>query len=201
MTSIDLIPQETHTRREARRRLRAWGRRLALGAAAGAALYVGLVRMAESGNAELVRMSGRYATLQDRLRQAESLIAERDRLSEHRQAIQAIRRGPTMGSHLEAIGGSLPEECFLTRLDLDLCAQAGSKGWTGLGSAPCIATLRVRGTAPDHPEVGRIIRGMFDTGRFEEVALVSVDETPGRERAEGVEFEIFCTLTAGTGSP
>lgn len=201
MTSIDLVPPETVARRETKRRLRGWGRRFALVGAIGIAVYVGLVRMADAGNAELVRLSGRYVALQDRLRQAESLIAERDRLSEHRQAIRAIRRGETMGAYLEAIGAALPERCSFTRLELDLCAQAGSKGWAGLGSAPCMIILRIRGTAPDHPVVGLIIRGMYDTGRFEEVALVSVDEAASHAEGVGVEFELFCTMTEGTGTP
>lgn len=194
MTSIDLIPPETLVRRESKRRLRAWGRRLLVVVVCGVGLFTVLIRIAESGNAELVRMSGRYVALQDRLGQAESLIQERDRLAQHEEAIQAIRRDATVGAFLEALGEAIPEDSYLRRIDLQMCNAARPKNWTGIGNAECAATVQVSGTAPTHQDVGRIIRGLFATGRFEEVGLVSLREPNTREDPVSVEFELFCSL-------
>jgi hypothetical protein len=194
MTSIDLIPPELLVRRETKRRLRTWGKRLLTVAVVGAALFVVLVRMAESGNAELIQMSGRYAALQDRLGQAESLIQERDRLAQHQEAIGAIRRGATVGTYLEALGEAIPENSYLRRIDLRMCNASRPKNWTGIGEEECTATVQLRGTAPTHQDVGRIIRGLFDTGRFEEVGLVSLSEPMSGQGPDMVDFELLCSL-------
>lgn len=94
MTVINLIPADVCAQREVRRCLRQWIVRLASSAALLALLYAGLLHMAALRNAELRRLTGRYAYLQEHLQSAERVLNERDALKQQYQAIALILRSP-----------------------------------------------------------------------------------------------------------
>jgi len=194
MTTIDLIPPDAVARRETTRRVHVWTKRAGAISAVAVVLYIVLVHMADSGNAELLQLSVRYSALQERLRFAESLIQERDRLSEHRKVISAIRRDRTAGGLLEALGVTLTPESRLSHLTIDMCGSPDSNRWGLGGGDDCNAAIMIRGTAPEHQQVGRILRNLVASSAFDQAGLVSAKEP---ELSDGVQFEIVCSLADG----
>jgi len=78
-------------------------------------------------------------------------------------------------------------------MELMLCVH---KDPDEVAEAACEPGLQVRGRAPDHQEVGRIIRRMFAAGTFGEVKLISISEPMKSDKRREVEFELVCTLDA-----
>jgi len=194
MTSIDLIPPDTVARRETARRIHVWAKRAGAISAVAVVFYVVLVHMADSGNAELLQLSVKYSALQERLRFAESLIQERDRLSEHRKVISVIRRDRTAGGLLEALGETLTPESHLQHLTINMCGSPDSNRWGLGGGDECNAVLMIRGTAPEHQHVGRTLRNLVASSAFDQAGLISAKEP---DRSKGVQFEIICSLAEG----
>jgi len=190
MSRLNLIPPDLLARREARRLLRFWAWRVGASVLLLGGLFFLLNEVAADRFAEVEQISGRYDDLQGRLRSAEDLILERDRLAERRAVIDLIRDEHPADAFLFALGEALTPDSYLTFLELRRCAPAGEE----TGDAPCRATLRIRGQAADHGRVGAILRGLGRAPRFADATLLSVHE-PQRSGADrAVEFEITATL-------
>ncbi|MBN1826700.1 MAG: PilN domain-containing protein [Candidatus Eisenbacteria bacterium] len=198
MTRIDLIPPETLTARGINRRLRVWGKRLGLLAVAATALLIGMVHAAAGEEARLLKLTGRYSLLQERVQRAESLIAERDRLARYREVIDRIRGDRTAVGYLVKMGETLTPDAYLSGMQMNLCPYNDSRIWGGLTDKGCSAHLRIEGLARGHREVGMVIRQMALSGEFGSVSLVSVLEKEGSSDGN-VEFEIVCALDPGGG--
>ncbi len=199
MTSIDLTPPERIVRRVARVSLRRWGTRIGMVVLVVTLSYVGLVRLAAARGGDLQMITVRYAALQGRLQKAESLIAERDNLARHREAISLIRNEQTAAWYMELIGGFLTADSFLTSLTLDLCAYSDSKIWGTLNKEECGPSLRIMGHARGHQQVGQIIGGMNASGIFGEVDLISIQGSDDTGSSRGVDFEMLCTIPPDDG--
>jgi hypothetical protein len=199
VTAIDLVPAETIQRREVRRRLVRWGRRLALLLVVAAGLHVVLVAVASGQRTELARLQQTYSDLKERIRRAEGLLAERENLARHREAIALIRGARTAGHYLDAVGATMTPDSFLDTLVLERCPPVERQDPRGADA--CRARLRIQGRAPGHEQVGRILRSMIARPEFRDVSLVSVTDPPRGAEPDAVSFEIVCVLaeTGGTG--
>jgi hypothetical protein len=195
MTVINLIPPERLEQRESRRCLRTWALRLIAGFAILALAYGGLSHLAARPSEERERLANRHAHLQDRLQQAQNLIRERDRLSRARSAIGSIRESRPAGWFLEVMGEALTKEAYLVQFTLDRSRQDESAP-SRSSDEERSATLRLRGRAPGHRQVGEILRRLATSGAFAEVDLVSATEPRRGSPSTGeIEFELLCTLT------
>ncbi len=194
MTNIDLTPPENLVRRARNISLKKWGNRLGVLAICVIFSYIGVARVAGAKEAQLMRVTGKYTLLQERLRKAENLLTERDHLAQHREAIQLIRNDRTAGWYLQLLGDLLTEESYLTALNLDLCPYSDSNIWGNLNKEECLPNLKIEGHAAGHQQVGKIIGRMNHTGIFREVSLISIQVSPGLGKNTGVDFEIQCSI-------
>lgn len=194
MTRINLIPPEILERRAVRLRCRWWGVRLGILATALAVVYLGILHIAAGSNSEVQETVDRYARLQERMRQAENLIAERNRLAERREAIASLRENQPAGLLFEEIGEVMPPEVYLRLLTLDRpsVVGVGSERRYQEGAKP--SSLRLQGYAAGHQQVGDIIRRLRNTGHFTRVDLLSVGESNGQSKVADVQFELSCLL-------
>ena len=194
MTRINLIPPEILERRAIRMRCRLWGGRLGLLAAILTVFYWGILHVASGSSTEIQEMADRYSRLQERMRHAENLIAERNRLAERREAIAALHENQPAGLLLEEIGQVLPREVYLRLLTMDRpsVVGVGSERRYPEGAKP--SSLRMQGYAAGHQQVGDIIRRLRNTGRFTRVDLLSVGESDGKSKLPDVQFELACLL-------
>jgi len=199
MTRIDLIPPETLAARETDHRLRLWAKRLGVLAVFAVALFSALSRVAAGEEARLRELTGRYSLLQERVRRAESLIAERDRLARYHEVIDRIRADRTAVRYMVLMGETLTPDAYLTNLQMNLCSYNDSRLWDGLTDKGCMPRLRIEGRARGHREVGMVIRQMALSGGFGAVSLVSVSESEKSDEGK-VEFEIQCVLGDGGGA-
>ena len=193
MTRIDLVPPEWHAARTTRRTIRAWATRLGLVSLVGAGLYVGLVQLVAAGETDLRRLSGKYSSLQESLRHAEGLLVERERLQKHHEAIGVLSSDRPAVWFVASLGPALGPDCYLTSMDLQLC---GTDVQRGKGDGKCLPTLRLKGRAPGHQQVGQTIRKLQATPRYQEVILVSIDEPKAAASEREVTFELICVLSA-----
>jgi len=202
VTSIDLVPPDAIARRETRRRLRRWGVRLGVGVGAALAMHATLVGLARAQRSELDDLTHRYSTLLEHLRRADELLEQREDLERHREAISLIRRDRTAGHYLALLGASLTTDSYLESLSLERCPPFERDAAAPKTAETCDARLRIRGRAPGHEEVGRILRAMIARSEFRGVNLVSVTDPPHTrgERPDEVTFEILCVLAEVQGS-
>jgi len=192
MTAINLIPPDVCARRDVRR-LRHWIVRLASSTVVVVLLYAGLVHMVALRNAELHRLTGRFAFLQEHIQSAERVLDERDALKQQYTAIALIRGHCTAGRYMELLGDALPPEGYLRALEIGSPSKAtsGQEGDAGIDEGP--TELHIWGRAPAHQQVGHLMRQMTTSRDFGTVNLVSVSDLADPERGQEVEFEILCT--------
>jgi hypothetical protein len=199
MTAINLVPPGVLSQREARRRLRRWVWRLGLVVALLAPAYAGLARLAQARRAEADRLTGTYTLLQERLKSAEGLIQERDRLAVRRSVVERMRGGQPAATYLEVLGQALTADSYVNLISLERCdpgePEAAPDG-SGVRAA-CRPTLRLHGRAPGNRQVGEILRELGAAPELRDVALVSVSDPSVLEGPAEVEFELLCTLADG----
>jgi hypothetical protein len=193
VSGVNLIPPDLLGRREARRALRRWIARLGLTLALLSLFYSALARLAAGQLGEVDRVSGRYASLSERLQSADALIQERNRLVERRSLIGFIREELTAYSLINALGAALTPEVYLTHLSVARCAPEEQEQAAPRGE-PCRPTLMLRGHAPGHREVGELLRRLGVQPVFRAVSLVSVNDPAEPGGAGGVDFEMLCEL-------
>jgi len=199
VSAVDLLPPDVLTRREAEARLRVWARRLLVSGLAMGAAFVGLDRLEERHSSEAEKLIARYRQIERKLQHAGSLMEDRERIIAGREAVALLRGNTTAVRLLRVVDETFPPSSRLTSFDLERCPP-GEKTEEGVEELdPCYATMTVRGLAPGHKEVGRIIRNMIASKAFSEVALVSSGYIEGPAGPREVEFEILCVL-AGEGS-
>ncbi len=201
MTSINLVPGDLLARRDARCKLRSWVIRLLALIVVLAGAYGGLTHMAATQAAEVRQLAQRYARLQERIGSAETLIQERENLTRRRAATAQLRAGQTAAWFLDALGQALTPESYLSLVALERCPlvideeqQPGTPG-----NQQCMASLRIRGRAPGHRQVGEILRRLSDLAGLDAVTLVSASEFTNEGGPSEVEFEVLCTLQAQAG--
>lgn len=193
MTVINLIPPDRLQRREARRRIRAWGLKAGILAVLLGGLYGGATHLAAGQRGEIAAITNRYSNLQQRLKYARYLIGERDRLANRQEAVHAIRDPLPAGLILEILGQRLTPESYLTYLSLQ--RDAGHAGDPDERQPP---TLSLKGRAPGHSAVAQIISNLSSAPGLRSVVLVSTQDAPRREgQAREVEFELMCLLEEG----
>lgn len=197
MTSINLIPPGVLAQREARKRLRQWAVRLGLTLTLLGPSYVALSRFATARQAEVRALTGRCALLQERLKGAEGLIQERDRLAQRRAVVEQMRDRQPTAQLLEILGQTLTPDSYLSLVSLERCEPPDPEEREGNPQEPCWSTLRLRGRAPGNRQVGEIIRQLAASPVMQEVTLVSVSD-PAQEGQTAVEFELLCALADGT---
>jgi Tfp pilus assembly protein PilN len=189
MTVINLIPHETLLARDVRRRLRVWGVRLVVTAMLLAAAYAGFDRLALGRSSEVHQLDGECSAIRQDLGSAGALIQERDRLLARRGTIAAIQHRVRTGALLSALGDALTAQSYLTFLAVERCAAvAGDDDASG-----CRGRVQLRGRAPGHREVGRLIQRLEDSGAFGSVTLRTITD-PLAAAKRGVEFELLCSL-------
>ncbi|MFH1142917.1 MAG: PilN domain-containing protein [Candidatus Eisenbacteria bacterium] len=194
MTSINLIPHDVLEARRARTRLRYWTARIAFTLAAVAALYGTLARIAIGSHGEFARVNGRYEALKRDLRAAETLILQRDDLLSRHAAIQAIHGSEPTSELLRRLSAVLTPTSHLTYLSIERCPPLPAAA-----SGGCSGTLRLRGYAAGHRDVGEILRGLRDAGIFTEVHLIGITEPAGPEATGEATFEVVCALQSESG--
>jgi hypothetical protein len=199
MRNVDLIPADLTARREMNCQLRTWAIRLGVGAVTAALVYVGLCGLAEGRHNELLRLTGEYSSLQQRLQRAGDLLKERERLSQNREAIALIREGRTTVQLLGILEEALTPQSYLSYVRLERCPFQDPSPTTAEEQEHCSTRLTIRGLAPSHQEIGHIIRKLIVSQMFSDVALVSASDPADTDGDHKVEFEILCTL-AGEGS-
>jgi len=152
--------------------------------------YAGLDRLVSGRSSEYRQLTGECSEIREDLRSAEALIQERDRLLARRATIVAIQHSAKTSAVLAALGDALTPESYLTFLAVERCAPkpAGDEE-----AADCRGRLHLRGRAPGHREVGRVIRQLESTSAFGEVTLGTITDPVGTAGG-GVEFELFCSL-------
>jgi Tfp pilus assembly protein PilN len=189
MTVINLIPHEILRGRDVRRRLRAWGMRLVVTAMLLAAAYAGFDRLALGRSSEVHQLDGECLAMRQDLGSAGALIQERDRLLARRQTIAAIQDRVRTGALLSALGAALTARSYLTFLAVERCAPLAGDD----DAAGCRGRVQLRGRAPGHREVGRLIQQLEDSGAFSSVTLRTISD-PLAAAGGGVEFDLFCSL-------
>ncbi len=194
MTIINLIPAHVLEERHIRRCMRRWSVRLVTCAAILGGLYAGIVRVATGPNAEVRKLSEQVEQLQVRFRGAEGLIGERDRLAKRQEAIASISDARRTGWYLEEVGRALTPESYLNYLGLDRCFVAEEQRGDRARRDDCRANLSLRGYAPGHSDVGKVLAALKATGAFEDVTLASVTELPGERGQRSVRFHMECRL-------
>jgi Tfp pilus assembly protein PilN len=193
MKTLDLMPPETAIRREARRRVFNWARRLALGASLAGLLYACLGALASAQEAELTGLSREYSALNGRLQSAGGLLTERNRLTRNYEAISLLANERKTTDVLRTLGSALTPESYLSFLQIDRRAQDDT-GQAETPSDPGGGTLRVRGFAPGHGQVGDFIKNLITSETFSEVRLVWTKDASADAAPSRVEFEVECSL-------
>ncbi len=193
MTVINLIPPDRLQQREARRRIASWSVRTGALVALLGGLYAGASHLAAGQSGEITTITSRYSSLQQRLKYARYLLGERERLASRQEAVHAIRDPLPAGLILETIGGRLTPESYLTYLSLQ--RDSGQIEDPNERQTP---TLSLKGRAPGHTDVARIISNLSSAPGMHSVVLVATRDAPRREgRAREVEFELLCLLEEG----
>jgi hypothetical protein len=189
MRAINLVPSERLAARHLRRLVASWVRRTI-----GLAVLLFLVQAAlgfevQRRTKEVQSLREDLARLQERLRTAEGMIEERDRLTERTSLLRNIERGPSAARSLEVIGYALPPSAYLNYLGV--VSEGAREAAPG---TPREVQLVMRGVADSHAEVGAILGGLRASSRFRSVTLVdSKDETDGTGSRK-VLFEMSCAV-------
>ncbi len=192
MTMINLVPADVLIRRESRSRSRLWVCRLLAGLFVLGFLYTGFHQVAAGRGDDARQMTGRYESLLERIRSAENLIQERNRLARRRQAIEMISANQPVCWFFETLGEALPPRSYLDQFGISRCQVPRLPDSEEDG--PCRAGLRLRGRAPAHKDIGEIIRNLMAREAFEDVGLVTAREKEVASGRTEIEFEIQCRV-------
>jgi len=193
MRVIDLIPPDVQARRETGNRVRSWGRRLTLFAVVGAILLGGLFWLVEGRNSELAQLADKHGGLQERLQRAGSLLEERRRLARTHKAISLINTDRTAGWLLGILDSTMTPDTYLESVVVERCPPPDPETDIAEGD-PCVGSMKVRGIAPGHKQVGHLIQELITLEAFSDVALMSSRDSTQPGHGDRVEFEIFCML-------
>ncbi len=181
MSTINLVPPERLARFEAVRCARLWARRLTSVIVLLAMIYGGLLYLSAGLEDEAERLRVTYLDLKETLNGAEDLIRERDRLDERRLAIRTVQEDRASAGLLELLAKALPLRSHLDFFSLSRADDA-------------VGTVRIRGRALGHQEVGVILSRLNAAGVFVDVRLVAVTEDHDAQSGDAVSFEIQCGL-------
>ncbi len=192
MTQINLVPADLLQRREANRRLRRWMLRLMLGIAVMGAAYLAAQHAAARQGTQAEKKTSQFAGLQERFRRAEHLIGERDRLALRLDTIQTVVGGRRAGWLLEILEENLAGDTYLSFLMFNRCTDPRELPHPPADADDCVPTIKMRGFAPGHKEVGNLIGRLASSGEFAQVSLLSV-RNAGEPRTD-VVFELLCQL-------
>jgi hypothetical protein len=193
MRVIDLIPPDIQARRDSDNRVRAWGRRLALFAISGAIVLGGLFWFVKARNSELVSLAHKHGGLQESLQRAGSLLEERRRLARTHKAISLINTDRTAGWLLGILESTMTPDTYLESVVVERCPPQDPEVEIPEGD-PCVGSMKVKGIAPGHKEVGHLIQELITLEAFSDVALISSRDSTQPGHGNQVEFEIFCML-------
>jgi hypothetical protein len=86
-------------------------------------------------------------------------------------------------------------ETYLESLVMERCPSTDPAS-EGIEEDPCFGSLKLRGMAADHRQVGLLIQRLITAEVFSEVALVST-----RNAGRQVEFEILCRMEGEGSTP
>jgi Tfp pilus assembly protein PilN len=202
--TIDLIPEEFHLRRRLRLRLAAWGVVFALVCPALFGLYLW-----ERGRClALERRLEQHRAYNERLQQMagklEGLRQTRDTLQAKQGAIRLLLGRQANTLLLAELERTLERGVWLTSLEIDRTAidhsalaapgeRRPGKGQEAPGAASAPAPLRLRGYAPTHAALARLLPRLAESAFIRQPRLIyskalSVGSRPA------VEFEIEAEL-------
>jgi hypothetical protein len=189
MRSINLIPPDRLAARRLRRRVATWVRRT-FGLGVLLLLVQGALGLEVQRRAKLVEaLREDFTRLQERLRTAEGIIEERDRLTERQSLLRTIERGPSAARSLEVIGHALPPSAYLSYVGV-----VSERARDAPPGTPGHVQLTLKGVADSHAEVGAILGGLRASSRFRSVTLVDSKDEMDAAGSRRVLFEVSCAV-------